>query len=402
MTSPRTVLLLGSTGSIGKQTLDVVGASPELFRVAGIAAGGGNPRLLAAQAIAHHVDAIAITKATSLEDLQLALYAEAQNRGYSSGDFRLPKIFAGPGAVIELIEAARVDVVLNGMPGSQGLAPTLSALKTGAKVALANKESLVAGGALVLSAAAPGQLIPVDSEHSAMAQALRGGRAEEVSRLVLTASGGPFRGRKRDELTEVTVDEAMAHPTWSMGPVITINSATLVNKGLELIEAMLLFDMPADRIDVVVHPQSIVHSMVTFHDGSTLAQASPPDMRLPIALALNWPDRVAGAAAPCSWAESSAWTFEPVDDDAFPAVELARYAGSQGGGLPAVLNAANEELVEAFRARNTSFTSIVDTVASVVHAADQWRRAPRDIEDVFAAEEWARAHALEEIRLGRK
>src|SRR5215217_5260785 len=199
MTVPRTVLLLGSTGSIGTQSLDVVSANPDLFKVVGLAAGGGNPRLLAQQAITHQVDAIAITKATALEDVQLALYGEAQNRGYSRGDFRLPKIFAGPDAVTELIDAVRVDVVLNGMPGSQGLMPTLNSLKTGAKVALANKESLVAGGALVLAAAAPGQLIPVDSEHSAMAQALRGGRAEEVSRLVLTASGGPFCGRRREE-----------------------------------------------------------------------------------------------------------------------------------------------------------------------------------------------------------
>lgn len=385
--------MLGSTGSIGTQALDVAARNPDLFRIAGVAAGGSDPATLAAQAIAHSVDAIAVIRPTVVEDLQLALYAEAQKRGYSRGEYRLPRIFAGRDAVLELIEAVPVDVVLNGMPGSQGLEPTLRALATGATLALANKESLIAGGPLVLDAAAPGQLVPVDSEHSALAQAMRGGRAAEVARLVLTASGGPFRGRTADQLRDVTVEQAMAHPTWSMGPVITVNSATLVNKGLELIEAQLLFDIPAADIDVVVHPQSIVHSMVTFHDGSTLAQASPPDMRLPIALALHWPDRVPGATQPCRWDVATAWTFEPLDNAAFPAVELARHCGTVGGCLPAVYNAANEELVAAFLAQNTGFTSIVDTVAKVVDAADEWHRAPRDVEDVLAAERWARAQA---------
>ncbi|WP_425458471.1 1-deoxy-D-xylulose-5-phosphate reductoisomerase [Amycolatopsis rhizosphaerae] len=395
MNTPRTVLVLGSTGSIGTQALDVAARNPHLFRVAGIAAGGGDPAALAAQALAHEVEAVAVVKPTVVEDLQLALYAEAQRRGYARGEFRLPRIFAGADAVTELIAAVPVDVVLNGMPGSQGLEPTLRALDTGAMLALANKESLIAGGPLVLKAARPGQLVPVDSEHSAMAQALRGGRADEVDRLVLTASGGPFRGRSRAEMAEVSVSDALAHPTWSMGRLITINSATLVNKGLELIEAHLLFDVPCDRIDVVVHPQSIVHSMVTFTDGSTLAQASPPDMRLPIALALHWPDRVPGAARPCRWDQASSWTFEPLDAQAFPAVELARHAGTTGGCLPAVFNAANETMVAAFLAQNARFTSIVDTVEQVVQEADEWRREPRDLEDVFAAERWARARAAE-------
>jgi 1-deoxy-D-xylulose-5-phosphate reductoisomerase len=385
--------VLGSTGSIGVQALDVAARNPELFRVAGVAAGGADPRALAAQALAHGVEAVAVTKATAAEDLQLALYAEAQKRGYAQGEFRLPRIFAGPDAVTELIDAVPVDVVLNALPGSRGLEPTLRALATGATLALANKESLIAGGPLVLAAAKPGQLVPVDSEHSAIAQALRAGRADEVARLVLTASGGPFRGRKRAELANVTVEQAMAHPTWSMGPLITINSATLVNKGLELIEATLLFDIPPDRVDVTVHPQSIVHSMVTFVDGSTIAQASPPDMRLPIALALHWPDRVPGAAAACAWDKAASWTFEPLDNEAFGSVELARHCGAVGGCLPAVYNAANEELVSAFLAQNTSFTSIVDTVSEVVEAADEWRRVPRDVEDVLAAERWARARA---------
>jgi len=401
MTTPRSVLVLGSTGSVGTQALDVAARNPGLFRVAGIAAGGSDPQALAAQAIACGAEALAVIKPTVVEDLQLALYAEAQRRGYSRGEFKLPRIFAGADSVIELIDAVPVDVVLNAMPGSQGLPPTLRALGTGAKLALANKESLIAGGPLVLAAAKPGQLVPVDSEHSAIAQALRGGRAEEVARLVLTASGGPFRGKKREELANVEIADALAHPTWSMGPLITINSSTLVNKGLELIEAQLLFGIPAERIDVVVHPQSIIHSMVTFVDGSTLAQASPPDMRLPIALALNWPDRVPGAASPCVWDSPAAWTFEPLDNEAFPAVGLARHVIGIGGCLPAVYNAANEQLVEAFLAQNTSFTSIVDTIAEVVEAADEWRREPRDVEDVLAAEHWARTRAAD-LMSGRK
>ncbi len=393
MTTSRSVLVLGSTGSVGAQALDVAARNPELFRVAGIAAGGSDPATLAVQALAHRVDAVAISRPTAVEDLQLALYAEAQKRGYSSGDFKLPRIFAGAGAVVEMIDAVPVDVVLNALPGSQGLPPTLRALATGATLALANKESLIAGGPLVLAASNPGQLVPVDSEHSAIAQALRAGRESEVARLVLTASGGPFRGRGRAELADVTVEQAMAHPTWSMGPLITINSSTLVNKGLELIEAKLLFDIETDRIDVVVHPQSIIHSMVTFVDGSTIAQASPPDMRLPIALALHWPDRVPGAAPACVWDKPASWTFEPLDNEAFPAVELARHAGTVGGCIPAVYNAANEEMVAAFLAQNTGFTSIVDTVAEVVEAADEWRREPRDVDDVLAAERWARARA---------
>ncbi|WP_406642591.1 1-deoxy-D-xylulose-5-phosphate reductoisomerase [Amycolatopsis sp. WGS_07] len=395
MTTPRSILVLGSTGSIGTQALDVAARNPHLFTIAGLAAGGSDPAALAEQAIAHEVAAIAVTKPTAVEDVQLALYAEAQRRGYAKGEFRLPRILAGADAVGELIDSVQVDVVLNAVPGSQGLDPTLRALATGATLALANKESLIAGGPLVLAAAKPGQLVPVDSEHSAMAQALRSGEENEVARLVLTASGGPFRGKKRADLGEVTVEQAMAHPTWSMGPLVTINSATLVNKGLELIEASLLFGIEPARIDVTVHPQSIVHSMVTFADGSTIAQASPPDMRLPIALALNWPHRVPGAAAACAWDTAASWTFEPVDNEAFPAVELAREAGTAGGCLPAVFNAANEESVAAFLAGKAGFLSIVDTVSRVVSDADEWRREPRDVADVLAAEQWARTRAAE-------
>jgi 1-deoxy-D-xylulose-5-phosphate reductoisomerase len=303
------------------------------------------------------------------------------------------EVWSGPDAAAELTAASGADVVLNAITGSVGLGPTLAALRSGATLALANKESLVAGGALVTGAAAPGQIVPVDSEHSALAQCLRGGRSEEVDRLVLTASGGPFRGRRSDELADVTVEAALAHPTWAMGPMVTINSATLINKGLELIEAHLLFDVPYDRIDVVVHPQSIVHSMVTFIDGSTLAQASPPDMTLPIALALAWPERVPGAAGPCRWDTAQSWTFEPLDDDAFPGVRLARAAGTAGGCLPAVLNAANEEAVGAFLAGALPFTGITELTERVLDAADGWTADPATVADVLAAEEWARDRA---------
>lgn len=393
----RSLLVLGSTGSVGTQALDVVAANPDRFTVAGLAAGGSDPALLAEQALRFGAGAIAVTKATAAQDVQLALFAEAQKRGYTSGDFRMPRIFAGPDAVTDLIEAVPADIVLNAITGSRGLPATLKALESGATLALANKESLIAGGSLVLDAAKPGQLVPVDSEHSAMAQALRGGRSEEVDRLVLTASGGPFRGKTRAELTDVTAIDALAHPTWAMGPVITINSATLVNKALELIEAHLLFDVPYDRIDVVVHPQSIVHSMVTFTDGSTLAQASPPDMRLPIALALGWPDRIPGAAKACDWTTASQWTFEPLDHDTFPAVRLAQAAGETGGCLPAVYNAANEEAVAAFMRGDATFTAIVDTIARVLDDAGDWQGAPRDVDEVLAAEHWARARARERL-----
>ncbi|WP_433263996.1 1-deoxy-D-xylulose-5-phosphate reductoisomerase [Actinosynnema sp. CS-041913] len=395
MSTSRTVLVLGSTGSVGTQALDVIAANRDRFSVVGLAAGGADPAALAAQAVEFGVDAVAVARATAVEDVTLALYAEAQKRGYASGAFKLPRILAGPTAMADLVDSTPADVVLNGITGSIGLEPTLHALRAGATLALANKESLIAGGPLVLKAAAPGQLVPVDSEHSALAQCLRGGRRDEVARLVLTASGGPFRGRSRGELAGVTAAEAMAHPTWSMGPVITVNSATLVNKGLELIEAHLLFDVPYDRIDVVVHPQSIVHSMVAFTDGSTLAQASPPDMKLPIALALGWPDRVPGAAAPCTFEAPTAWTFEPLDDETFPAVRLARQAGSGGGCLPAVYNAANEEAVAVFLGGGTSFTSIVDTVERVLAEADGWASEPVDVAEVLAAEEWARTRARE-------
>jgi 1-deoxy-D-xylulose-5-phosphate reductoisomerase len=286
------------------------------------------------------------------------------------------------------------DTVLNGMVGSLGLSPTLAALRAGRRLALANKESLVAGGPLVRAVAAPGQLTPVDSEHSALAQCLRSGAPREVRRLVLTASGGPFRGRSRAELADVTPAQALAHPTWDMGPVVTINSATLVNKGLEVIEAHELFRIGYDAIQVMVHPQSVIHSMVEFADGSTIAQCSPPDMRLPIALALGWPDRVPDAAPGVDWTSAHTWELRPLDDEAFPAVRLAKEAGRVGRCRPAIYNAANEEFVAAFVAGRLPFLGIVDGLDRVLSEAPDFAE-PGTVEEVLAAESWARARAGE-------
>ncbi len=388
---PRDVVLLGSTGSIGTQAADIIRRNPGRFRVAGLAAGGGNPGLLARQALEFGAEVVAVASDARVEELRQALHAGAAAHG---GARQLPKILAGPDAVAEAA-AWPCDVVLNGVTGAVGLAATLAAIDAGHVLALANKESLIMGGPLVAGRAAPGQIVPVDSEHSALAQCLRGGRAEEVRRLVVTASGGPFLHRRRDELTGVTPQQALAHPTWNMGPVITVNSATLVNKGLELIEAHLLFGVGFDAIEVVVHRQSVVHSMVEFADGSTIAQASPPDMRIPIALGLAWPDRVPGAASPVDWTKAHTWTFEPLDESAFPAVALARAAGAAGGTAPAVYNAANEVCVEAFLAGRLRFTGIIDTVARVVSEHDGSGRKTVTLQDVLAADGWARDRARE-------
>lgn len=389
--SSREIVLLGSTGSIGTQAIDIVRRNPDRFRVVEIGAGGGNVELLAAQALALEVDAVAVARASVVQDLQLAFYAEASRRGYATGHYRVPKILAGPQAMTELAQWP-CDVVLNGVVGSLGLAPTLAALQADRILALANKESLVAGGPLVRAMAKPDQIVPVDSEHSALAQCLRGGTRQEVKRLILTASGGAFRGRRREELVGVTVEEALKHPTWDMGPVVTINSATLVNKGLEVIEAHELFAVSYDDIEVMVHPQSVLHSLVEFRDGSTLAQASPPDMRLPIALALGWPDRVPEAAPAVDWTMAHNWELRPLDRDAFPAVELAKAAGRAGGCHPAIYNAANEECVSAFTQGRLPFLAIVDTVAAVLSETPEWGE-PGTVEDVLAAESWARQRA---------
>jgi 1-deoxy-D-xylulose-5-phosphate reductoisomerase len=376
----RDVVLLGSTGSIGTQALDVVRRNPDRFRVVGLGAGGGRIDLLASQAVDHAADIVAVADPGAAADLESALRAAGSQA----------KVLAGPDAMSELA-AWPSDVVLNGMTGSIGLAPTLAALDAGRTLALANKESLIVGGPLVRARAREDQIVPVDSEHSALAQCLRGGTRAEVRRLVLTASGGPFRGRSRATLTDVTPEQALAHPTWDMGPVVTVNSATLVNKGLELIEAHLLFGVPYDRIAVVVHPQSIVHSMVEFADGSTIAQASPPDMRLPIALALGWPDRVPDAAPALDLGAPATWEFLPLDEEAFPAVGLARQAGLTGGTAPAVFNAANEECVAAFLAGQLPFLGIVDTVARVLDEHEVGNQLT--LADVLEAEAWARSRA---------
>ena len=411
--NPQRLVLLGSTGSIGTQTLEVLSRLWEhAQRVAALAAGGSRLELLARQAITWEVPVLAVTGGG--EDLagrlRQALRAAAVQAGRPDP---VTTILTGPDAATTAVQTAELgagDTVVNGITGSVGLLPTLAALASGARLALANKESLVVGGALVRQALTrPGQIVPVDSEHSAIAQALASGRHEkgltspvlsgrsEVRRLVLTASGGPFRGRSRAELTGISAAAALKHPTWDMGPVVTINSSTLINKGLELIEAHLLFDVAPERIDVVVHPQSVIHSMVEFTDGATIAQASPPDMRLPIALGLTWPERpdLSGLVTPNDWREPVSWTFEPLDDAAFPAVDLARSAVAASDTHPAVLNAANEQAVAAFLAGGLEWRDIVEIDAAVVAEHEGLTRPGLD--DVLAVETWARARADELI-----
>ncbi|GAA2458245.1 1-deoxy-D-xylulose-5-phosphate reductoisomerase [Streptomyces macrosporus] len=385
---PRDIVILGSTGSIGTQAVDVVLANPDRFRVTGLSAAGGRVELLAEQAHRLGVRTVAVSRADKADELREALRAR-----YGAGE-PLPEVLAGPDAAVELA-ASECHTVLNGITGSIGLRPTLAALEAGRVLALANKESLIVGGPLVKALAGPGQIVPVDSEHSALFQALMGGTRAEVRKLLVTASGGPFRGRTREELRDVTPEDALAHPTWAMGPVITINSATLVNKGLEVIEAHLLYDIPFDRIEVVVHPQSYIHSMVEFTDGSTLAQCGPPDMRLPIALGLGWPHRVPDAGPVFDWSKAMTWEFFPLDERAFPSVPLACHVGALGGTAPAVFNAANEECVEAFLAGRLPFNGIVETVAAVVEEHGTPKGTDLSLEDVLDAETWARARARE-------
>lgn len=352
----RRVIILGSTGSIGTQALEVIAANPDRFEVVGLAA-GQNTELLEQQ----------------------------------KSQFKVTNAVQGAEAATKLVENTDADVVINGITGSIGLAPTLATLKTGKTLALANKESLIVGGRLVTQAAKAGQIVPVDSEHSALAQCLLGGTQHEVRKLILTASGGPFRGWSKEQLASVTPEQALAHPTWVMGKVVTTNSATMVNKGLELIEAHLLFGIPFERIEVTVHPQSIVHSMVEFVDGSVLAQCSPPNMKLPIALGMSWPERVPNVAPACDWTEAATWNFEPLNESVFGAVKLARQVGEAGLTYPAVYNAANEQAVEAFHAGFLKFDQIVDLIRRVVDAHD----AEKDLslESVLAAERWARDRA---------
>ncbi len=364
----REIVICGSTGSIGTQALAIVAGHPDAFSVLGLAAGGSQVELIAAQAVEFNVAHVAVFDSSQIAPIREAINAERRRRCLADIDFTRPDQLSvtGGAQAIEDLASIPVDVVLNGIAGAAGLRATLAALRAGSTLALANKESLIMGGPLVTALAAPGQIVPVDSEHSALAQALLSSRASEVQRLILTASGGPFRGRTKAELAEVTVEQALDHPTWSMGPLVTINSATMINKGLEVIEAQLLFDVPLASIDVVVHPQSVVHSMVEFVDGSTIAQASPPDMRIPIALALDWPHRRDRIASPCDWTRATQWEFFPVDHNVFPALTVARTAARAGGLAPAVFNAADEVAVQAFIDGEVSFLGIVDTVAAVV------------------------------------
>jgi len=376
----RDVVILGSTGSIGVQALEIIEANPGQFRVVALTAAGNNIDLLVAQAVKFKVSVVGVTH--NAEKVRLGLPGV--------------QVIDGPDASTE-VAAITCDVVLNAITGSIGLAPTLAALRVGNTLALANKESLVAGGEMVMALAKPGQLLPVDSEHSALWQALKSGAKSEVSKLVLTASGGPFRDR--DDLSTVTIAEALAHPTWAMGPVVTINSSTLVNKGLEIIEAHYLFDIPYSQIEAVIHPQSVVHSLVEFVDGSTIAQVSPPNMKGPIAYALSYPDRLPKSSVPIDWTTASTWNFAPIDSVKFPAVDLARRCGSLGGGLPAIFNAANEVAVAAFLDSHIGYSAIIDTVDAVVQQLSPSAVSSlRDLADVSAIEDDARRVAHEVIK----
>ena len=377
MTTQR-ILILGSTGSIGTQALEVIADNPDKFEVVGIAAGGSNPQQIIEQARSFHLsfDHIAVAQPAAAAEVSAALGGT---------------VLSGDGAAEELVRSVPADTVLNALVGSLGLKATLATLDMGEYLALANKESLVAGGTLVTKSARPGQIIPVDSEHSAMAQCLRAGEEGELAKLVLTASGGPFRGQTREHMWDVTPQQAAKHPTWSMGQMNTLNSATLINKGLELIEATLLFDLEPERIDVTVHPQSVIHSMATFKDGCTIAQASPPSMKLPISLALNWPQRVPGAQPALDFSQAHTWHFEPLDDAAFPAVSLAREAAAKGTGV--IYNAANEEAAAAFLAGRIHFPEIVDVVGEILGESSQFAGVVSTLDEILAVEGEARRRA---------
>ena len=375
----RDLVILGSTGSIGVQALEIVAANPGVFNVVAISAYGTNPAAIIEQARTYKVQVIGVVKGA--EEIREALPGVT--------------VIDGPNAASE-IAAITCEVVLNGITGSIGLGPTLAALEVGNKLALANKESLVAAGELVMSKASENQLIPVDSEHSAIWQSAMAGKKSEIAKLILTASGGPFRNRR--DLSDVTIAEALAHPTWAMGQVVTINSATLMNKSLEIIEAHYLFDMPYRQIEAVIHPQSIVHSMVEYVDGSTLAQLSPPNMKGPIAYAINWPVRLPGATKTMDWSQAHTLEFEPIDNERFPVIELARRCGELGGGLPAIFNAANEVAVAAFLAGQISFNSIIESVDLAVQKLGSAVNPIRDLADVSAIENDARKVAGEIIK----
>jgi 1-deoxy-D-xylulose-5-phosphate reductoisomerase len=366
------VAVLGSTGSIGTQTLDVIDRNPDVFRVVALGAHRSIDALIE-QAARYKPAVIAVG------DPEAAAAVRAQVEA---------RVVVGTEGLAEA--ATTADVVLNAVVGFAGLPVTLAALEAGKRLALANKESLIAAGPVVQKARrTPGaELVPVDSEHGAIHQCLRAGEATEVAKLVLTASGGPFRGRTRDELASVTIDDALAHPTWNMGPKITVDSSTLMNKGLEVIEAHELFGIGYDDIDVVVHPQSIVHSMVTFRDGSTIAQLSDPDMRLPIGYAMGMPDRLPTPFGALDWTTPRTLQFESPDRTAFPALDLAYAAGRKGGVAPTWLSAANEEAVDAFLHGRIPWVAICAVIEEVVAAAPNF--SPSTVSDVLEADATAR------------
>lgn len=403
----RDVFILGSTGSIGTQALELIAQHPGRFCVRALSAGGANLALLARQAARFRPEIVAISLARG-EEFATALAAELPG-----GEEYQPEILTGEDASARAAgRASRQAVVLNGITGGVGLAPTLAALESGATLALANKESLIVGGALVKAACRrPGQIVPVDSEHSAIAQTLASGvhhkgltsvnqdGCSEVSQIILTASGGPFRGKKRADLAQVNAQQALNHPTWSMGPVVTINSSTLVNKGLELIEAHLLFEVTPEDIVPVIHPQSIIHSGVTWTDGATILQASPPDMRLPIALGLDWPSRLEKTVPPLDFTSAQQWQFEPVDHETFPAIKLARQAVATSASHPAVYNAANEVFVDAFIDGDLPYLQIVDSLAQVL--AEHTGIDNPDLAQIIQAQAWAKSKAQEIVMNAR-
>jgi 1-deoxy-D-xylulose-5-phosphate reductoisomerase len=382
MTSVKQVLILGATGSIGTGSLDVVRRNPDRLQVVGLGA-GSNLDLLRAQVQEFGPAFVAIRDIESAAELRLA--------------YPNLTVFAGEAAAVDLVRAASADVVLAATGGMAGLPAVFAAAEKGVRLALANKEALVAAGQLLMAAVTRGggELIPVDSEHSAIWQALLGWQVADVRRLILTASGGPFLGKSRSELAAVTLDDALRHPTWRMGRKITVDSATLMNKGLEIIEAHHLFGMPFERIETLVHPESIVHSLVEYVDGSQLAQCSRPDMRIPIQLALSYPERWPGEYVTNNW-QGTTWSFLPPDVETFRCLGLAVAAGKAGGAYPIALNAANEVAVANFLAGRLPFLAIEAIVEEVLSA--DLPPPPRDVSDVMAADRWARNQAQTIIR----